>query len=79
VGLGAGRARKGDPIDPATGILFRARIGDRLEDGDTIGEVHARTEDEAGAAIERVRNALTVSERRIEGPPLVYGWRDAQA
>jgi pyrimidine-nucleoside phosphorylase len=79
VGLGAGRARKGDPIDPATGILFRARIGDRLEDGDTIGEVHARTEDEAGAAIEQVRNALTVNERRIEGPPLVYGWRDAQA
>jgi pyrimidine-nucleoside phosphorylase len=79
VGLGAGRARKGDPIDPATGILFRARIGDRLENGEPIGEVHARTEDEAGAAIERVLSALTVSETRVEAPPLVYGWRDAQA
>jgi pyrimidine-nucleoside phosphorylase len=79
VGLGAGRARKGDPIDPATGILFRARIGDRLENGEPIGEVHARTEDEGAAAIKRVRNALTVSETRVDAPPLVYGWRDAQA
>jgi pyrimidine-nucleoside phosphorylase len=79
VGLGAGRARKGDPIDPATGILFRARIGDRLENGEPIGEVHARTEDEGAAAIKQVRNALTVSETRVDAPPLVYGWRDAQA
>jgi pyrimidine-nucleoside phosphorylase len=79
VGLGAGRTRKGDRIDPATGILFRARIGDRLEDREPIGEVHARTEDEAGGAIERVLSALTVSETRVEAPPLVYGWRDAQA
>jgi pyrimidine-nucleoside phosphorylase len=79
VGLGAGRARKGDSIDPATGIVFRARIGDRLEDGELIGDVHARTEDEAGAAIERVRAAITVGERSVDAPPLVYGWRDAQA
>jgi pyrimidine-nucleoside phosphorylase len=79
VGLGAGRARKDDPIDPATGIVFQTRIGDRLEAGEPIGDVHARTEDEAGAAIERVRAAITVGERSVDAPPLVYRWRDAQA
>ena len=30
VALGAGRLRKGDPIDPAVGIVVRPKIGDRL-------------------------------------------------
>ena len=34
-GLGAGRMRKGDAIDPAVGIVIRAKIGDRLEAGQT--------------------------------------------
>jgi pyrimidine-nucleoside phosphorylase len=79
VGLGAGRARKGDAIDPSTGIVFRAKVGDRLERGDPLGEVHARAEDQARGAVEGVLSALTFSEEKVEAPPLVYGWRDAQA
>jgi pyrimidine-nucleoside phosphorylase len=77
VDLGAGRRRKGDPVDPATGIVFRGRIGDRLERGAPIGEVHARTEDAAGAAARRVLDALTVGDGPVEPPPLVHGWMDA--
>ena len=33
VALGAGRLRKGDPIDPAVGIVVRPKIGDRLRSG----------------------------------------------
>ena len=77
VDLGAGRRRKGDPVDPATGIVFRARIGDRLERGAPIGEVHARTEEAAGAAARRVLDALTVGDGPVEPPPLVHGWMDA--
>jgi pyrimidine-nucleoside phosphorylase len=79
VDLGAGRARKGDPIDPATGIVFRPKIGDRLTRGEPIGEVHARDEDAARRAVDRVVAALTLTERGVEPPPLVYGWRDARA
>jgi pyrimidine-nucleoside phosphorylase len=78
VGLGAGRVQKRDPIDHSTGIVFRAKIGDRLERGDAIGEVHARSEADARVAIDRVVAALSVSEHTVEAPPLVYGWRDAQ-
>ena len=31
--LGAGRQRKGDPVDPAVGIVFTPKIGDRLDRG----------------------------------------------
>jgi pyrimidine-nucleoside phosphorylase len=79
VGLGAGRMKKGDSVDPATGIVFRAKIGDRLDRGEAVGDVHARSEDDARAAIDRVLAAITLSEQEVGPPPLVYGWRDAQA
>ena len=77
VGLGAGRARKGDPIDPSVGIVFHPKVGDRLEEGEPVGEVHARNEKIAQAAIRAVNAALTVQDQPVEPRPLVYGWRDA--
>ncbi|MGZ4130348.1 MAG: hypothetical protein ACXVPR_05930 [Actinomycetota bacterium] len=72
--LRAGRHRKGDPIDPAVGIVFRPKIGDRLEGGTPIGEIHARDEDAAAACASRVLGALQVSDEAVEPPPLVFGW-----
>lgn len=75
VGLGAGRRKKGDPIDPAVGLVFRAKIGDHLEGGEEIGEIHARDEDAAGRATSEVLETISMSEDRVEPPPLVHGWR----
>ena len=72
--LGAGRARKGDPIDPAAGLVLRCKIGDRLAAGEPIGEVHARSEDAAAAAVRRVLDALLLVEGDVEPPPLVHRW-----
>src|SRR6266511_3790932 len=72
--LGAGRMKKGDPVDPAVGIVFRPKIGDRLETGEEIGTIHARDEASARAGLARVLSALTLSESRVEPPPLVHGW-----
>jgi pyrimidine-nucleoside phosphorylase len=72
--LGAGRTRKGDAIDPAVGIVFRPKVGDRVEAGQELGAVHARTRDDADAALRRVARALDWSEAPVEAPPLVYGW-----
>ena len=74
VALGAGRMRKGDPIDPAVGIVFVPKIGDRLEAGQELGQVHARTDADAETCIRSVLAALTLSEVRSTAPPLVYGW-----
>src|SRR5205814_979227 len=54
VDLGAGRRRMGDAIDPAVGIVFEPKVGDRLEPGQPIGAVHARDENSARAAAQRV-------------------------
>ena len=74
--LGAGRIRKADPIDPAVGIVIRPKIGDQVETGDEIGEVHARTEDAAEGAIRRTLAALSLGEGPTRRPELVLGWRE---
>ena len=73
-GLGAGRKKKGDPIDPAVGIVFLPDVGDALEAGQEIGSVHARTEDDAEACMRAVSAAVTIANGPVEPPPLVYGW-----
>jgi thymidine phosphorylase len=72
--LGAGRARKGDAIDPAVGIVVRCKIGDRLERGEPIGTVHARDTDAAVTAVARVQAALEMGDAPVTVPPLVHGW-----
>jgi thymidine phosphorylase len=72
--LGAGRRAKGDPIDPAVGIVFRPKVGDRLRAGDELGAIHARTREDAEVGLGGVRAAMTVSAEAVEAPPLVYGW-----
>ena len=72
--LGAGRKRKGDPIDPAVGIVFGPKVGDRLEREEEIGTVHARDDEAAAACAAAVLAALTLSEDPVEAPPLVHGW-----
>jgi thymidine phosphorylase len=74
VALGAGRLRKGDPIDPAVGIVFRPKIGDRLDAGAELGEVHARDRYAAARASARVLAAIDVGEDPVEPPPLVHVW-----
>ncbi len=73
--LGAGRQGKGDPVDPAVGILFRPKVGDRLDVGYEIGEVHARDREGCAEAIRSVWAAVRLSHEPVEAPPLVYGWR----
>lgn len=72
--LGAWRRKKGDTIDPAVGIVFLPKIGDRIERGQELGHVHARTDQDARACVQRVAAAMTLTDGPVEPPPLVYGW-----
>jgi pyrimidine-nucleoside phosphorylase len=63
--LGAGRLRKGDPVDPAVGVVVLARVGDRLEPGAPVAEVHARTDAAADAAEARIREAFRLSPEEV--------------
>jgi pyrimidine-nucleoside phosphorylase len=72
--LGAGRMRKGDAIDPAVGIVMHCRLGDRLEVGQPIGSVHARSHDDVREAVERVLGALSLGAGPVSAPALVHAW-----
>jgi pyrimidine-nucleoside phosphorylase len=72
--LGAGRMRKGDAIDPAVGIVVHCKVGDRLETGQPIGSVHARSHDDARDATQRVLGALSLGEDPVATPALVHRW-----
>jgi len=72
--LGAERTRKADPIDPAVGIEFFPRIGDRVDTGDSIARVHARTEAAAETAASAILGALSWSDEPVGAPPLFHTW-----
>lgn len=58
--LGGGRLKKGDPVDPAVGVLLAAKVGARVAVGDTLCTVHARSEAAAEAATVRLQTAYTI-------------------
>ncbi|HEX6778420.1 MAG TPA: thymidine phosphorylase [Ktedonobacterales bacterium] len=70
--LGAGRFKKGDPIDHATGLILNARVGDHLEAGQPMLEIHARSEEQAAAIQEELLNAYQWSEAPVSPGPLIY-------
>jgi pyrimidine-nucleoside phosphorylase len=72
--LGAGRMKKGDPIDPSVGIEFFPKIGERLDEGQQIAVVHAGDADSAAEAARRVLGVLDIREGPSEAVPLIYGW-----
>jgi pyrimidine-nucleoside phosphorylase len=74
VQLGAGRARKGDPVDPAVGIEFFPKIGDRLSRPQPVAVVHARSGDMAEPVARAILDCITVQDARPEAPGLLYGW-----
>ncbi|MBN1427398.1 MAG: thymidine phosphorylase [Anaerolineae bacterium] len=69
--LGAGRHKKEDPVDHAVGLVIHKKIGDVTQSGDILFTVHARAEEAARQASERVLAAHEWSEQ-ITKPPLFY-------
>lgn len=73
VELGAGRAKKSDPVDPAVGILICHKVGGYVEAGQPLFSVYANDEKKCKAAVERLLSAHTWSEKKTEPLPLFYG------
>ena len=71
VRLGAGRSRKEDPVDHATGVVCRAKRGDRVRAGEPLAEVHARNQGEAERAAVEVAACYEVGSEPPSPAPLV--------
>jgi pyrimidine-nucleoside phosphorylase len=65
--LGGGRRTKDDEIDHAVGVVCSAKRGQTVEAGQVLADVHARDEDSAARAVERVAAAYEIGD---EVPPV---------
>ena len=63
VALGAGRAKKGDPVDHAVGFVIHHKVGDRVEKGQPLFTIYAN-------------NEKLMAKARIE-ILAAHGWNDA--
>ena len=72
VDLGAGRAKKGDSIDHAVGIMIHVKVGDVVVVGDPLFTVHANDSERLEGAKTRLMQAYTFSDEPCDGLPLFY-------
>lgn len=70
--LGAGREKKGDPIDPAVGVVIQVNVGDTVQEGDTLAVIHARTQAQLEEAHQYLRSAISFSPSPVDPLPLFY-------
>jgi len=69
VSLGAGRAKKSDPVDHAVGFVIYHKVGDRVEKGEPLFTVHANDEKKQTEARAQVLAAHIFSDAPV--PPLL--------
>jgi thymidine phosphorylase len=69
--LGAGRARKEDPVDYGAGVLLRKRPGDSVAVGDVLYELHTSDPGRLAVAAEAAAGAITVGADPCPPTPLV--------
>jgi thymidine phosphorylase len=70
--LGAGRARKEDPVSPSAGVLMRAKPGDRVEAGAPLLELLADDAARFPDALAALEGAIEVGDAPPDFRPLVH-------
>ena len=69
--LGAGRARKEDPVSAAAGVVLRAKPGATVSPGDVVLELHTDDEARIDAARAALDGAIDIGATAPEPRPLV--------
>ncbi|MCC6146640.1 MAG: pyrimidine-nucleoside phosphorylase [Anaerolineaceae bacterium] len=72
VGLGAGRAKKGDSVDHAVGIIVHRKVGDQVQKGEPVFSIYANDEHRLTEAQERLLIACQISDQPYPRLPLFY-------
>jgi pyrimidine-nucleoside phosphorylase len=69
--LGAGRARKQDPVDHAVGVVLLRKVGDRVEQGEPLARVLGRRRAAVEQAVDQVAAAYAIGDDPVERPDLL--------
>lgn len=70
VDLGGGRKTKEDLIDPDVGVISLVELGQKLEKGQPLARVVARTAEHAQKSVQRLLDALQLSPDPVDSPDL---------
>ncbi|MCI6928385.1 MAG: pyrimidine-nucleoside phosphorylase [Ruminococcus sp.] len=70
--LGAGREKKGDPIDSSAGIVLKKKTGDRVEKGDTLAIFYTDDESKIEEAKRDFFEAFTFGNKKPPAQKLIY-------
>jgi thymidine phosphorylase len=69
--LGAGRARKEDPVSASAGVVMLRKPGEAVRAGDPVLELHTEDAARFPAALSALEGALDVSCEAPDVPPLI--------
>ena len=72
VALGAGRATKGDTIDPAAGLYFLKKTGDAVRKGEPIVRLGAADTQKLDEAQQMLRAAIFIGDEKKAPRPLIH-------
>jgi thymidine phosphorylase len=69
--LGAGRARKEDPVSPSAGVVSLKRLGDEVTEGEPLLELHTDEASRIESAIAALEGGIEIGREAPEPQPLV--------
>ncbi len=69
--MGAGRTKKGDPINLAVGIVLRDKVGAKVEGGSAIADIYADSQQDYEAARAKLEEAFTFSDKAVKMPSII--------
>jgi pyrimidine-nucleoside phosphorylase len=72
VTLGAGRAKKGDSVDHAVGLIIHRKVGDFVEQNQPLFTIYANDEAKQREVRESVQKAFGWSDQPVRPLPLFY-------
>lgn len=70
--LGAGREKKGDPIDPSAGIVLKKKTGDYVKKGEPLAVFYTDDEGKIEGAKQEFLDAFTFGDERTQPQKLIY-------
>ncbi len=74
--LGAGRMKTDDIIDPKSGIVFNKKMGDKVNNGDTLAVMYVDNDAVVASASTRIANAFTFSPAPVNPPTMIHNLID---
>lgn len=69
--LGAGRVKKEDVIDNQVGLIINKKIGDKVEEKEILGIIHANDEEKLKIAEQELKSCFTICEEVVDKPKVI--------